>query len=165
MTTFSRRSFLKGIIALASSAAIPVEIIEKATLAIETLPDTPLKAKSPAGYFEINGLIVPVTWMEISRPMGDIKRFGNSIFRLPPELDTIIFTTNHWLRFNGEDVSFSIGDKILPFELTGNGYFSDCSIDRVLINSDEPTEYTYSMACQIDQYKRDYDTSSFCRRN
>jgi len=160
VNTFSRRSFLKGIIALAGSAAIPVELIEKATLAIETLPDTPLKVKSPAGYFEINGLIVPVTWMEISRPMGDIRRFGNStFFRLSPELDTITFTTSYWLRFDGEDVSFSIGDKILPFKLTGNGYFSSFYTDCVLIDSDEPREYTYSIDCQIDQYKRDYDTT------
>ena len=155
MNTFTRRSFLQSILALAASAAVPIELIEKTATAINALPEVPATSKSPAGYFKINGLIVPVTWMEISQPMGDITRYGNSYFRSPPELSTITFTTNHHLRFDSEQVTFSISDKHLPFELTGNGYFSSLSTECVLLSSDEDIEHTYSMSCQIDQYKQE----------
>lgn len=154
MNTFSRRAFLKGILSLAASAAVPVELIEKATLATEALFEIPSTQKTPAGYFKINDLLVPVTWMEISQPIGNITRFGEYGYALsPPELSEITFTTNIKVPYGSERVVFSISDKYLPFELTGNGYFSSYSATSVLVNSDESVEYTYSMSCEIDQWK------------
>ncbi len=152
MKEFSRRAFLKGILTLAVSAAVPVELIEKAALAIDSLPDIPID-KIPTGYFKINDLLVPITWMEISCPMGDFIRYG---YLSSLELPEITFITNFRLPpYRNEQVVFSISDKHLPFELTGNGYFSSRSVNSILINSNEPTEYTYCMVCKIDQYKQE----------
>ena len=157
MNAFTRRSFLKGILSLAASAAIPIELIEKATVAINTLPEVFATAKKPAGYFKINELIVPITWLEISQPMGDIYRHGDSYFRSPPELSELCFMTYLELpeRFMNDKATFIISDKYLPFELTGNGYFSSRQMDCIVVNSNEPLEYTYCLSCEIDQYKQE----------
>jgi hypothetical protein len=155
MNTFTRRSFLKGVLSLAASFAIPVELVEQAAKLIETIPNEPITRKNPAGYIRINELLVPVASLNIDtvypEPRFMFDGWSGKSFRIDKRHDEshtdIQFTTYQKLpRYLLESsIKFAVTNEYLPFEVAGTGLFTSYSYDSIMI-SDENWNYTYDLS-------------------
>lgn len=144
MNTFTRRSFLKGLLATAAAINVPVELIEQATKAIEVLPETPITPKYPACYVRINDLLVPVGSGSLSQPVvHEFDRWNPNRFECSLE-----FTTNrdipYYYQFRGQEIDFALVHEKLPFEIAGRGYFTSMSYEGMILPDFEPEEWNYT---------------------
>jgi hypothetical protein len=120
MNEFSRRSFLKGMVAIAAGLSLPLDVIEKASNAIEV----------PAGYKGVYNIFLSSGWKTValeqvfivkkSAPFSQRKLKCNEA----RQYCVVEFTPFEPIDFAKDKVSYSIFSDILPFKFNGNGVVS-----------------------------------------
>lgn len=162
----TRRSFLKGLLALSASAAIPVELVKAA----ELVYSDNVILKKPPTYIVIDGKIAPFYSLTVSQPIkehhtiyipsrkipGVFAPIGQiespqkllseiDIKFLGGRLDNFFYSLN---RFDFEVVY----DKI-PYTIKGRGYAKTITIDNLVPSSGvEPSFSTFSFDADIYGY-------------
>lgn len=162
MVQLTRRSFLKGILALSASAAIPVELVEASKLIYS---DDAVLDKPPA-YILIDGKVLPFHQLSITKPkliasnmyapIGK-NRFAalNKLYEQAEmtSIDLIVSGGQYEeLFYRLSDFDFEVVYDKLPYTIKGYGWKSYIQTESAIISDSEPYFTTLGFNAEIDQW-------------
>lgn len=161
----TRRSFLKGLVALSASAAIPIELVKAAELVYSD--DTILQ--TPPAYILIDRKMVTFYGLTISQPIREHQTIWMPSHKIPGVFTPIGQMESPAKVFSEIDIEF-LGDYLdkffyhldrfdfeivyekIPYTIKGRGYAKSITVDGLITSSNDPGFSIFSFEADIYDY-------------
>lgn len=138
--TFTRRSFLKGLMSLAAATAVPIEIVpilgslqvqdDTAYQTGKGIVEGIVSGIQPPGYIVLNGVVIPALALAINltRDFNEVSLDGLTVHRIagPQELDLSVTTLSPNIPFSwvGSLCDFEVYPTHREVIATGKAYLT-----------------------------------------